>query len=545
MPPSPIDTRFPHRDECTVPGLLRRRAGDRPDERYATFTDTGEEWSFADAYTAAKAAAAGLRELGVTTGDRVLVWLPNGAEILRVWFGANLLGAAFVPVNLSYRGAILEHVIATSGATVLVAHAELLDRLAGVDLGALAVVVVARTGGDTPELPVTTVPFDLLTGDGAGFVEPATPVEPWDTQCVIYTSGTTGPSKGVLCSHLHQYETVQAVADNFAPGERSLVTLPLHHAGATQDAYAALVIGGSFVVCPRFRTEDFWDLVRAQGVTAVTLLGAMARFLLNVPESPRDRGHPLRTIFLVPFTEDGIRFRERFGVDVYTVFNMTEISAPIVSDRNPDRVGSCGRARPGVRLRLVDAHDRQVPIGQIGELIIRTDTPWVMSHGYLAMPEETARAWRNGWFRTGDAFHQDEAGDYFFVDRVKDAIRRRGENISSFEVEAEVAKHPDVGEVAAVPVASDETEDEVMVVVVPAPGRTVDPDALTRWLAPRMPHFMVPRYVRVVDELPRTPTSKVQKYLLRQAGVTSDTWDRAAVGLVLTGTRLADSRTEG
>jgi len=536
MAPSPHDPRFPHRDECTVPGLLRRRAREQPDAPFATFTDTGAEWSFVDAYTTARAAAAGLRKLGVVVGDRVLAWLPNGAEILRVWFGANLLGAAFVPLNLAYRGAILEHVIRTSQAKVLVVHAELLDRLDDIDLGGLETVVVAGARTDT-ELLVTTAPFDVLTGDDVDLVEPE--VEPWDTQCVLFTSGTTGPSKGVLCSHLHQYETVRAVADNFEPGERSLVTLPLYHAGATQDAYAALVVGGSFVVCPRFRTEDFWDIVRAEGVTAATLLGAMARFLLSQPESPDDADNPLRTIFLVPFTEDGTRFRERFDVDVYTVFNMTEVSAPIVSAKNPDRVGSCGRARPGVTVRLVDEHDREVAAGEVGELIVRTDTPWAMNHGYLGMPEETAHAWRNGWFHTGDAFSRDAAGDYFFVDRVKDAIRRRGENISSFEVEAEVAAHPDVRDAAAIPVPSDETEHEVMVVVTASPGRTVDPETLTRWLIPRMPHFMVPRYVRVVDALPRTPTNKVQKYLLRQNGVTPDTWDRVASGLVLGGTRVA------
>ncbi|TCO62109.1 AMP-binding protein [Actinocrispum wychmicini] len=531
------DPRFPDRDECTVPGLLRRRAREQPDDPYATFTDTGEEWSFMDAYAAARAAARGLRQLGVVVGDRVLAWLPNGAEVLRVWFGANLLGAAFVPMNLAYRGAILEHVIRISQAKVLVVHATLLDRLADVDLAGLEVAVVVGPGPPSPELLVATAPFELLTGDGAGFTEPETPVEPWDTQCVVFTSGTTGPSKGVLCSHLHQYETVRAVADNFRPGERSLIALPLYHAGATQDAYAALVIGGSFVVCPRFRTEEFWDVVRAECVTVVTLLGAMARFLLSRPESPDDADNPLRTVFLVPFTEDGARLRDRFGVDVYTVFNMTEVSAPIVSARNPDRVGSCGRARAGVTLRLVDEHDRPVPIGEVGELIVRTDTPWAMSHGYLGMPAETAHAWRNGWFHTGDAFRCDAAGDYFFVDRMKDAIRRRGENISSFEVEADVAAHPDVQDAAAVPVPSADTENDVLVVVTAVPGRTIDPEALTRWLIPRMPHFMVPRYVRVVDTLPRTPTNKVRKYLLRQDGVTPDTWDRATSGLVLGGTR--------
>ncbi len=291
--------------------------------------------------------------------------------------------------------------------------------------------------------------------------------------------------------------------------------------------------GGSIALVEGFRTGAFWDTVRATGATAVFLLGVMGNFLVKQPEHPRDRDHPLRMAFLVPLAEDGLAFAERFGVEVYTLFNMTEIATPLISGLNPRRPGTCGRVRDGVEVRLVDENDCEVPIGGVGEMMLRADCPWTLSHGYNKDPEATARAWRNGWFHTGDAFRRHADGTYEFVDRLKDAIRRRGENISSFEVEAVVNTHPEVQETAAIPVPSEHGEDEVMIVVASKPGRSVAPAELIAFLIPRMAHFMVPRYVRIVDSLPKTPTAKVQKTILREAGRTPDTWDREAAGMIL------------
>jgi crotonobetaine/carnitine-CoA ligase len=265
----------------------------------------------------------------------------------------------------------------------------------------------------------------------------------------------------------------------------------------------------------------------------------MVPFLLKLPPGPGDRDHTLKKVVLVPLSDDAQAFADRFGVDVYTTFNMTETSWPLVSERNPAARGTCGRPRPGVEARIVDDNDCEVAPGAAGELILRTDTPWAMNHGYHNNPEATARAWRNGWFHTGDAFRRDEDGNFFFVDRLKDAIRRRGENISSFEVEAELMAHPAVREAAAVAVPSEHGEDEVLAVVAPVAGGSVDPAELLGFLVPRMPHFMVPRYVRVLAELPKTPTQKVQKNLLRADGVTPDTWDREAAGIRVRRERLA------
>jgi crotonobetaine/carnitine-CoA ligase len=210
---------------------------------------------------------------------------------------------------------------------------------------------------------------------------------------------------------------------------------------------------------------------------------------------------------------------------------MTEVSCPIIAEINPTALHSAGKPRPGVDCRVVDENDCEAPVGEVGELIVRADCPWTMNHGYYKNEEATAKAWRNGWFHTGDGFRTDAEGNFYFVDRMKDAIRRRGENISSFEVETEVLAHPDVNECAAVAVKSDVSEDEVMVVVAPVPGRTVDPKELIEFLIPRMAHFMVPRYIRLVDELPKTPTQKVQKVKMRDEGVTEDTWDREVHGV--------------
>jgi crotonobetaine/carnitine-CoA ligase len=257
----------------------------------------------------------------------------------------------------------------------------------------------------------------------------------------------------------------------------------------------------------------------------------MIPFLLKLPPSNRDTEHTLKKAVCVPWNEDTMAVGRRYGIDVRTTFNMTEVSSPMLSDLYPPEPGTCGKPRPGVEARVVDDNDCEVAPGEVGELILRTDQPWAMNHGYYKNPEATARAWRNGWFHTGDGFRYDENGYFFFVDRIKDAIRRRGENISSFEVESEATAFAAVREAAAIPVPSELGEDEVMIVVAPVPGQSVEPLALFQFLEPRMAHFMLPRFIRVVDDLPKTPTQKVQKHLLKDAGVTNDTWDREAAGI--------------
>jgi crotonobetaine/carnitine-CoA ligase len=290
-----------------------------------------------------------------------------------------------------------------------------------------------------------------------------------------------------------------------------------------------------------FDTNTFWTTIQRTQTTTVILLGVMSSFLMKLPDPPKEQVPSLRWVTALPLDEDAMGFGKRFGVPTITTFNMTEVSCPLVSEVNPTLLGSCGRPRAGVEARVVDENDAEVAVGQVGELIVRTDRPWAMNHGYHRNPEATARAWRNGWFHTGDAFRVDNSGNYFFVDRMKDAIRRRGENISSFEVESEVGAHPAVREAAAVAVKSEVSEDEVLIVVSTAPGEVLDPAELIAFLRPRMAHFMLPRFIRIIEELPKTPTQKIQKHILRNEGVTPDTWDREKAGIHVRREKLSDA----
>ena len=256
----------------------------------------------------------------------------------------------------------------------------------------------------------------------------------------------------------------------------------------------------------------------------------------------RDRKNTtLKTILGAPLNADCADIGKRSGIEVYACWNMTETSTPIISGANPDKPGTCGVVRDGATARLVDDNDCEVPPGTVGELILRTDAPWAMNSGYYKEEAATARAWRNGWFHTGDAFKMDEDGEFFFVDRIKDAIRRRGENISSMEVEREVNAFEPVANSAAIAIPSEFGEDEVMIVIEPKPDQEVNLEKMVEFLVPRMAHFMIPRYVRVVDDLPKTPTNKVQKHLLRDEAVTEDTWDREAAGIRFRRERLSSS----
>jgi crotonobetaine/carnitine-CoA ligase len=533
----PSDPRVPAREVCVVRYLLDRWAVERGEDTYVIF-DSERRYTYREMRERTIGVAAGLARLGVKQGDHVLAWQPTSPDMLATYYAINYLGAVFVPINTAYRGRLLEHVIENSDAALAVVHSNLIERLTGVNLSRLQHVVVTGPTLNTPcPLPMTA--FAELTGSEADLPPLLRPIEPWDTQSVIYTSGTTGPSKGVLSSYLHMYTNPGPEAWPFITGEdRFLVNNPMFHIGGMGLPFAMLARGGSIVLPERFSTDHFWPLVKEHEVTAIFLLGVMTTFLSKAPPTAQDRAHKVRTCFVVPLIEGAQEFSRRFGVDVYTIFNMTEISSPIVSTPNPTVRGTCGKVRAGVDVRLVDENDCEVPIGTVGEMMLRTERPWAMSHGYQKEPQATARAWRNGWFHTGDAFKKDADGNFFFVDRMKDSIRRRGENISSFEVEAEVLAHTDVRECAALGVPSELGEDEVLIVVAAAPGKSVDPVALTHFLTSRLAYFMIPRYVRILPDLPKTPSSKVLKAQLRGEGITADTWDREKAGIVIRRDRI-------
>ncbi|MFO0997067.1 MAG: AMP-binding protein [Alphaproteobacteria bacterium] len=529
------DSRLPSRDDCVLHAMLERRAAERPDDVFVQF-DSGAEWSYAQTRHEGRQAAAALARLGVARGDAVIVWLPNGPEILRLSLGLSYLGAVFVPINLALRGTVLEHIVGNSGARFIIAHRDLIERLASIRLGALETIVVVGAKESAP-LPLRMHGETALRSADDAFPMPDPPIEPWDVHAIFYTSGTTGPSKGVLCPHVLTWNTGVQSFHFLSSRDRFLVNLPYFHIAGAMAAYIALHHGGSMAMMGEFRTAEFWDKVRRTRSTTCLLLGSIASFLMKQPARADDRDHPMRTVVQQPLVHETPEFARRFDVTIYTQIDMTEMgpavrSEALSSDR-PMAQGYCGRVRPGMHARVVDAFDREVPPGEAGELVARSDVPWLITPGYHRMPEATAKAWRNGWFHTGDAVRREADGSFYFVDRIKDAIRRRGENISSAEVEAEVLAYDAVEAAAAVAAASEHGEDEVLVAIQPKPGATIDPAALLRFLIPRMPHFMVPRYVRVMAALPRTETGKAQKSALRADGVTPDTWDREKAGIVV------------
>ena len=521
-----------------LPHLIARHVADVPDRvtmldvegrqsTYRELQDTYRTWS--DAF----------RRLGVEPGDTVATMLPNSFVAYQAWLGAAWLGAVEVPINNAYLGDMLRHLLEDSRARVLVISRRFVDRLAGVadGLDHLRTVVVpdGEPGDALPDLP-----FDVL--DGERFFAGATPADdlegpaPHDTAALIYTSGTTGPSKGVLVPWAELFEFARLPPDGMLEDGGGYYTVyPAFHVSGKSSLYMSARCRGHIAIREAFSLTEFWDDIRRFDIRAAGLVGPMAALLMLAPPSPNDADTPLESVFMGPLIPQVDEFKARFGVRVGTGFGMSEVGVPLGSDGfDLANATSCGRVRPGpphYEVRIVDEHDDEVPVGAVGELIVRSGDPWVITPGYFNQPERTAAAWRNGWFHTGDGFRCDEDGNYYFVDRLKDAIRRRGENISSFEVEACVNQHPAVQECAAIAVPSELGEDEIKVLVVAAAGAEVDPAQLIDFLEPRMPKFMVPRYVEVVDGLPKTDaTFRTRKVELREAGLNDATWDREAGG---------------
>jgi crotonobetaine/carnitine-CoA ligase len=401
--------------------------------------------------------------------------------------------------------------------------------------------------------PVTPTPACLATARRLMFPElralraPAdfelvTP-SPGDVTMIMYTSGTTGPSKGVLIPHGHCYLAGLGLAEATAltAADRYFVCMPLFHANALLMQFVgSLIAGAQVVVTERFRATSWLEEVRAAEATITNGLGVIPEFIFRQPPTGRDRDHRLRLMMAVPIAPEwGAAFEKRFGVPFMQGFGMTECNIVAYTRPGDDLVPGCAGypLADWFEVGIADPHtDAPLPAGQTGEIVVRPKLPGCVMAGYFRMPEKTVEAWRNLWFHTGDAGRFDDLGRLHYVDRIKDCIRRRGENISSFEIEQVLNAHPAVAEsaVVGIKVAGAGGEDEVKAYVVPAAGAPVDPVALLDWCAPRMPHFAVPRFVEVVTgELAKTPTGKLQKTPLREAGITAATWDRESVGYVV------------
>ena len=516
--------------EPTLPALDARNARELPDEPFVVIAGDGVTWTYAEAHRDAERWADALSVAGVSAGDTVLTMLPPGTEAVAAWIGAARLRALEVPINTGYVGRMLRYVVEDSQARVIVVHADHLgavqDAIDGLDEPRVIVVVGAR--GELRSSTRRLVSAEEFLGRPSEPGERPDDPRGRDIAAIIYTSGTTGPSKGVLVTWRQMELTASAIMpdDLFGADDAFYSPFPMFHVSGKGPLLAAARLGARVIMRPRFDTAAFWTDVRDLRASTTILLGAMANFVRQQPARPDDADTPMRDALMLPLVDDVAGFGKRFGLRVRTAFNMTETACCIVSDGYQlANDTSCGRIRPGFQARVVDADDVEVGPGELGELVLRGDEPWTLMAGYWAKPEATVDAWRNQWLHTGDGFTRDVDGNFYFVDRIKDAIRRRGENISSFEVEIEIDSHPDVLESAAVAVPSQFGEDEIKAVVVPLPGRTLEPADLHAYLTDRMPRFMVPRYVEIVESLPKTPTEKIRKVELRAAGVGPDTWD--------------------
>jgi carnitine-CoA ligase len=513
--------------ERTVPAMLRRQAACFAGRPFLALA--GSSWSHADTAQAAAGRAAALQAAGVVFGDRVALMCTNRIEFLETFLGCAWLGAISVPINTAAMGPQIGYFLANSGARLLVIEAQFVARLAQADLSRTALQAIWVVGDDVADAAssigdVPCCPYPPAD-DGIG---PAA-IKPGDPLAILYTSGTTGPAKGVICPHAQYYWWgVNSARILGAGGEDVLCsTLPLFHINALNTFAQAMVAGCRVVFEPRFSASGFWASMRAADATVIYLLGAMVPILLAQPAGEDERAHRVR-IGLgpgVPATA-GAAFHERTGVNLVEGYGSTETNFVIATAPDEPANGVMGLLQPGFDARVVDEHDVERPAGEAGELVLRADEPFAFASGYFGMPEETVKAWRNLWFHTGDRVVRDADGAFRFIDRIKDAIRRRGENISSYEVEQVLLSHPAVAGAAVFPVRSELAEDEVMAALVLKAGARLEMVTLALYCEERLPYFAVPRYVEVMDDLPRTESGKVQKYKLRERGVTPETWVR-------------------
>ncbi|MBT7157530.1 MAG: AMP-binding protein [Rhodospirillaceae bacterium] len=528
----------------TLVDLVRNQAARLGEREFISF-EQGARLTFAGFDRESDAAALRLAALGVGPGDRVLALVKNRVELLLTMFATFKLGAIYVPINTELKGAFLEHQLRNAEPKVVLVDTDLADAFHGVDAGDGDIVAVVFIAGGIPDQvpPVFSTArqlsyedFSALAAADAGVL--VTP-KPEDIAFIMYTSGTTGPPKGVLMPHAHCYlfglGTQRAL--ELAEADRYYICMPLFHANGLLMQFLGSFIAGAWVyVVERFSPNRWLDDVRASQATVTNALGVMPEFIFRHPESPLDSDNNLRVVMAAPVADEwSTDFERRYDVSIRQGFGMTECNIPAYTGPDdPLEVGCAGQVLDEffeVRIGHMDT-DEPLPADEIGEILVRPKEPSCFMAGYFKMPEKTVEAWRNLWFHTGDAGRFDASGRLYFVDRIKDCIRRRGENISSFEVEQVLNNHPAIAESAVVGIRVDGAggEEEVKALLILAPGQEIENAALLDYCAEHMPRFAVPRYLEWINDLSKTATGKIQKQSLRDDGLTDGTWDRETIG---------------
>ncbi len=552
-------------DPPTIGAWIRHKAEVNGERR--ALTVEGRDKSYVGVHLDSDRLAAGLVSLGLEPGDRSCLMMQNSLECIDAWFAMTKAAVVEVPINQAYRGHLLEYLVAQSRSRAVVCDAEYLDRIAEAarSLPDLEHVVVNRPPGPnatgTPEFPGHVTGGAPTRADGRGGSATGTPEFPGhvtvheladlylgssppepaidyrNTAVILYTSGTTGPSKGVMLSHEANLNLARHTVDlvGYHADDVLYTAFPLFHINAKYTSVmCAMEADARLVMDRRFSASRFWDRCRADGITAFNYQGGLLMMLWKQPERPDDADNPVRNGFGAPCpVEIWERFEERFGVHLTEVYGMTEAAIATENRRGVRRIGTAGRESALYHVAVVDSEDRPVPAGTAGEIVVRPKKPYVMFDHYFDMADATVEAFRNLWFHTGDRGRLDSDGYLTFIDRMKDCVRRRGENISSYEVEAVINTCEAVLESAVIGVPSELGEEEVMAVVVLKADHELSEVALLDFCVPRMAHFAVPRFVRWANELPKTPSERVQKFKLREQGITPDTWDREQSGYVV------------
>lgn len=531
--------------DLTIPRLITDRAEAYGDKVFLTWLEDGSVYTFRDMHAISDRLARSLQAYGVGPGTHVAVMMENCPEQALTYLALGKVGAVAVPVNTAAKGMLLGRLLRHADVTHAIVEAQFVSRFeeAAADIETICTVVVLEQDGQDARFSdgsrFNAVPFSSLqTSPEASADKPLPVVRYSDLAMLSYTSGTTGPSKANM---FHQASVVQfgmttAESYSYTSDDTIYVCLPLNHANAYLCAFwGAWVAGGSVALARRFSVSRFWHDIRRSKATGTSLLGSMVNMIWALPPTAEDARHNLRFTVLTPMPAFAREWRERYRVEVTTSYGLTDyvlatIYAP--GDRL-DKLGSAGRPRPGVEIRIADEADNSLPPGEVGEILLRSRNVWSGSMGYYKDPQATLNAIRNMWWHTGDRGYLDEDGYLYFVDRKKDAIRRRGENISAYEVEAIIARHPAVADLAAYPVPSEQSEDEIAISVVLREGESLSARELIEFCIANMAHYMVPRYVQFVADLPRTPTQKVRKEELKVAALQNLAafWDREREGI--------------
>jgi crotonobetaine/carnitine-CoA ligase len=503
---------------------LRQAAAQAPDKPFIRMMNG--EWTYRQVDSASDRLAAGLQAQGVRRGDNVSLLLPNCIEFALLWFALAKLGAVTAPVNTAFRGQVLSDAVNLVQSKLMLAHASLYPQLAEVRATLTHVAQYIIVGGDAE---ADCQSWDTLQAHGAAPLAP--PDIGFAELCLLlYTSGTTGRSKAAMIPHrfvLGQAAlTIQGLG--LTADDVLYCPYPMFHLDAAVMTIApALLLRGVAAIGERFSVTRYWDEMRELKATVFDFMGATITMLWKQPPSAQDRNHPARLGWGVPLPAWAPEFEARFGCRLVELYGLTEAGAMIFTPQDaPRRVGSCGKPIGPFEVRLQDEDGFEVPVGQAGELVIRAREPSLIMHGYYGMPDASLSAFRDLWFHTGDLLRQDNEGWLYFVGRRKDIVRRRGENISAAEVEMVIEQHPDVLECAVIGVPSELTEEEVMACVVLRADTPPDAAELSAFCSTRMARFMLPRYIRFLPSLPKTPTDKVEKFRLQNEGISADSWDR-------------------